>query len=481
MPRENILFIDDESVICNASYLILKRAGYKVTTASNGEEGFQKLKTETFDLVMTDINMPKMDGISLIKKIRREISTDLPIVVITGHKVIDIAIESMKHGTQGFVTKPFTPQELTGAVEDALRKSGIIRENIRLKAILPLFEVNKRLLSEFNIERLFEIIVEETSRHTGAERASLMLMEDDGHLTRKAFIGNYGEPVRIRLGEGIAGLTAKKREPILLDERIELDPTLKEMMKNPEIMSALSVPIISKGKLLGVLNLAKLKETEPFSMSDMDMVAILCGQVGIAIENARLYENIESSYIGIIATLASTIEARDPYTAGHAIRMAEFSRSIAAELGISGRKMETIYRAALLHDIGKIGIPDHILLKNDKLTDEEFQIMKEHPEIGGKILDNMEGFSEVAFIVRHHHDRFDGNGYPRGLKGEEIPIGARIIALADAFEAMTSDRPYRKALPVTYAVEELKRMADIQFDPAIVDIFLKILKKQIAA
>lgn len=480
MSKEHVLIIDDEAVILDAAAEILNRSGYKVTTANDGEDGYGKVKQDSFDLVITDIKMPKLGGMAMIQKIREEISTETPIIVITGHGTIDIAIESLKQGTQGFLMKPFTPKELVETVTDALRKSHIAKENIKLKALLPLFEVNKRLLSELNIERLMDIIVGEASKYTGAERASLMLLnKDEGSLSLKASIGvaiDPAETVKIRSGEGIAGRVAENMTPLLLDERMDLDPALQDMMNKREIRSALCMPIIIKGELLGVLNLAKVTEGRPFTHSDMEMVSVLCGQAGIAIENARLYEKVEGSYIGIIATLASTIEARDPNTAGHAIRMAEYCRSIAVELGISDHVVETVYRAALLHDIGKIGIPDHILLKLSSLTDDEYRIMKGHPDIGVKILEGIEDFMEVGSIIRHHHEYYDGNGYPSGLSGEDIPLGSRIIAVADAFEAMTTTmRPYRKAVQPAEAVEELTRMSGIQFDPKVVKAFVTVL------
>lgn len=514
MPKENILIIDDEAVILSASSEILKRADYRVAVARDANEGYERLKQEPFELIITDIKMPGMSGIELIKKIRHEVSIDLPIMVITGHGTIDIAIESLRYGAMGFVMKPFTPMEFLDSVKDVLRKSGIIKENLKLKTLIPIFEVNKRLLSELNIERLFQIIVEEAVKHTGSERTSLMLVEGDKTLRMKTSMGmeisdkerpvNHvpraeargslkqeifdtplhprseermkGSWVKVRFGEGIAGLVAERMEPILLDGRQE-HPCLKDAIKKDGISSALSVPIISKGTLLGVMNLTKIADAKPFTNSDMEVISILCGQAAIAIENARLYQRLEDSYVGIIATLASTIEARDPYTAGHANRMAEYSCSTAEELGVSDADREIIKRAALLHDIGKIGIPDHILLKTTRLLKDEFQVMKEHPEIGGRILDNMSGFDDVAVIVRYHHARFDGNGYPGGLIGKDIPLGARIITVTDAFEAMTSVRPYRKAIPPNEAVEEIRKMEGTQFDPDVVEAFIRVLTR----
>ena len=478
MPKKNILIVDDEPVILNASSEILKRAGYNVITVSSGEDGYEQLKAGEFDVVITDIKMSGMGGMTLIKKIREDVSADIPIIVITGHGTIDTAIESMKHGAQGFILKPFTPHELKSSVEDVIKKSDIIKENLRLKAFLPLFEVNKKLLSELDINRLLKSIVEESSRYTSCDRASLMLLGDDGSLVLKASIGlevDSDTALRIKIGEGIAGWVAENREPLLLNEDSDIPRNLKDMMKSHEIRSALCIPIIIKEELQGVLNLSKTTGSQPFTHSDMELASVLCGQAAIALENSRLYGRVQDVYIGIIATLASAIEARDPYTAGHAIRMAEYSKSIAVRMGVSGREIETIYRAGILHDIGKIGIPDHILLKKGSLNEDEVRIMRDHPEIGGKILDKMDGLGDVASIVRQHHTYFDGSSSLNNAKGKEILLGARIIAVADAFEAMTSVRPYKKAISVLDAAKELKKMSGIQFDPEVVNAFVDIL------
>ncbi|HHL40749.1 MAG TPA: response regulator [Deltaproteobacteria bacterium] len=478
MAREKILVVDDDLSVGETIKRMLSAAGYRVAVEGDGDKGLERFADESFDLVLTDIMMPAMSGLEFINRLRRDVSTDLPVVVITAHTSFETAVELIRHGAQGFVTKPFTRKELLSTVEEVLRKSAVVKENIKLKGLLPIFEVNKRLLVEHDIDRLLDMVVEESARYTGAELASIMLLDDDGSLMMKAYrtrrsgAGGLDDgSLKVMAGEGFVGRVAEQKEPVVLDSRTETDPQLKEMMRKRNIRSALCLPIVMKDVSLGVLNLINFKRDHPFSHSDLEIATVLCGQAAIAIENARLYKRLSGTYMGIIATLASTIEARDPHTGGHAARMVRYSEAIAREMGVSGRELETIRRAALLHDIGKIGIPDGVLLKKGTFTDEDFAVIKEHPEIGGRILNNMEGLEEVALLVNYHHEHYNGRGYPHGVGGDAIPLGARIIAVADAFEVMTSARPYRRAVSESDAVAELRRMSGTQFDPKVVEAF----------
>ena len=177
--------------------------------------------------------------------------------------------------------------------------------------------------------------------------------------------------------------------------------------------------------------------------------------------------------IAMAVTLVSLIDLRDRYTGSHSSRVANYSRDIAMQLGLSDTETDSIVLAASLHDIGKIGVPDHVLLKPGKLTDEEFDWIKRHPEYGWMALRNVEGFEQESLMVLHHHERLDGRGYPAGLRGSEIPLGARIIAVADSFDALTTDRPYRPGRGQLAALQEIKRCAGTQFDPAVVDAFVR--------
>lgn len=190
------------------------------------------------------------------------------------------------------------------------------------------------------------------------------------------------------------------------------------------------------------------------------------------------YDKLESAYMETIEILRFTVEAKDAYTRGHSDRVSAYSVLIGEALGLSEEDIKTLRIGGLFHDIGKIGIPDSILLKTDKLDDEEYSEIKNHPAIGAHILSNATIFKDIIPIVKHHHERFDGHGYPGKLKGEEIPYLARIATVADSFDAMTSKRSYRDSLPIDVVKEEIKKNSGTQFDPEIAEVFLKILDEQ---
>jgi len=192
-------------------------------------------------------------------------------------------------------------------------------------------------------------------------------------------------------------------------------------------------------------------------------------------ELSHTYERLEKAYLDSVETLRFTVEARDPYTRGHSDRVSEYSVLIGKKIGLSDDEIKTLQVGGLFHDIGKIGIPDNILLKEAKLTDDEYSEIKNHPSIGAHILCNAEVFKEIIPIVKHHHERYDGNGYPSKLKGTDIPYLARIASIADTFDAMTSKRTYRNALPLDIVKAEIEKCSGTQFDPELAKVFLEIL------
>ena len=239
----------------------------------------------------------------------------------------------------------------------------------------------------------------------------------------------------------------------------------------------LAVPLIVKKQAIGVLYLynklaSKISPFTEFASEELRLISSFTHQIAIAIENHRLYADIHNIFLDYIKSIAAALDARDTYTHGHSRRVAEFSIGIGKELGLSEGELEFLELSATIHDIGKIGISESVLQKPGKLTDEEFKIIKSHVVKGSKILEPMSRLRVLMPGVRHHHERYDGRGYPDGLKGDEIHLVARIISVADTYDAMTSSRVYRKSLPKEIAFEEIEKGAGTQFDPKLATLFV---------
>jgi len=481
MRKEKILIIDDEDFILQLSSDILKKSEYNVETASDGRQGIKLLESDRFDLILTDIKMPNINGLDVIRHVRVN-NKEIPIIVITGHGTLDIAIDSLRLGAQGFILKPFTPAELRTAVTEALEKTRLLNENIRMRALMPLFELGKQIIGEVDTKILFKLLVDTTVKETRADRVCLALLDNetgslrikDAYGASPDFINKFENVYSKELSE----LIFKDLKPFLISPDAQLPPELEKAVKIEDIAYGIFVPLTTRGKITGLISVCRTSKDRPFTSSDIELVSVLGGQAAAAIENAHLYEKLEQSYLSMMVALSCVVEARDLYTDKHMKDIAEYSVDIANKMGLPEDDIENIRKAALLHDLGKISIPDHILMKPDKLSEEEIEIIKKHPENGAKIIEPVEPLRHARDIIKYHQECYDGSGYPDGLKGETIPLGARIIAVADAFGAMTTDRPYREALSIEEAVKELKRCSGTQFDPDIVKIFLSLLMEK---
>jgi len=259
------------------------------------------------------------------------------------------------------------------------------------------------------------------------------------------------------------------------DPRWKRDPKHEATLLSGQANSALVVPLVVGEKTLGVLGVVNKVSTPAFTESDQSLLTTLAGQVAVAIENARLYEDVRGLSIVTIRSLATAIDARDPYTRGHSEGVTHLAVQVARELGWGGADLEMLGFAALLHDVGKIGIPDAILHKVEPLTLDERNIIRLHPYYSAQIVKPVESLKHIVPWVYHHHERWKGGGYPDGLTGEEIPLASRIIAVADTYNAMTTDRPYRKGQTHEQAVAELQEHAGTQFDPQVVEAFLRVV------
>lgn len=481
MQKENVLIIDDEEFILQLSRDILIKSHYNVKTASDGKEGINLLESDKFDLILTDIKMPNINGLDVIRHVRVT-NKEIPIIVITGHGTLDIAIDSLRLGAQGFILKPFTPAELRNAVSEALEKTRLLSENIRMRTLMPLFEVSKEIIGEVDPKRLLKLIVDIAVKETRADKVCLALIDDaTGKLNVKEFYGlspNFVRDFENIYSANIAGLIFKDKKPFLITPGVRLPHEFEKVREIEGVSSGVYVPLTIRGNIIGLLCISRTGTEYPFTPSEVELASVLSGQAAAAIENARLYEKLEQSYLSVMVALSCVVEARDLYTDKHMKDIAEYSVEIANKLGLSDNDIENIRKAALLHDIGKISVPDHILMKPGKLSEEEMEVIKKHPTNGAKIIEPVEPLKHATKIIKHHQECYNGTGYPEGLRGKDIPLGARIIAVADAFGAMTTNRPYRRALSIGDAVKELKKCAGIQFDPHLVEIFISILEEK---
>ncbi len=320
----SVLIVDDEQSLTTVLSKVLATDGHKCQVASNGKEALALMQENDFDIVVTDITMPEMTGIELLKLVKKR-DTEIQVIVITGHPDVDFAVEAIRSQVDDYLIKPFEMGQLRHAVYRALEHRALLQEN--------------RLYRE------------------------------------------------------------------------------------------------------------------------------------------HLEERVDRYFRDGLRALAAAIEARDRYTGGHLDRVSKYALATGTELGLGEKSMWSLWLGSLFHDVGKLAIPDAILNKPGPLTEEEYEEMKRHPELGVEIIQRISFLLPAAMAILHHQERWDGNGYPGGLQGERISIEGRILAVADAFDAMLTDRPYRKALTEDYAVGELERCAGSQFDPGVVEAFMRAMGK----
>lgn len=358
------------------------------------------------------------------------------------------------------------------------RSSSIIKEHL-----LKLLEFSKLINSTLDMSEIRERAIQACIELVNCEAGSLLLYDEekeelyfDVAIGDKAF---HIKTIRLRVGQGLAGWVALHKTPLIIND-VQNDPRFfKDADKKSGFTTRtmICLPVMSKDKLLGVLQAINKKEGL-FDEYDLELLQALGSQIAISIENAKLYDELKDTLYAIILALADTIEKRDPYTGGHTQRVMEYSLMIGYALGLNKEELEKLKLSAVLHDIGKIGIRDAILLKESKLTEEEFKIIQNHTIYGAEILSHIKQLRDVIPGVVYHHEKYDGTGYPYGLKGEEIPLIAQIIAVADTYDAMTTDRPYRKGLSKEVALAELERWAGKQFSPEVVKAFTQIMRAQ---
>lgn len=472
--KKHILIVDDESSICEILGQFLSRE-YVVSTAETGEQALEILQHTAIDLVISDIKMPGMSGVDLLKQIK-EINNGMPVLMTTGFPTLDSAIDALKLGAYDYLTKPFHLEEIGEKVRRAFLSIKLQQENLLFSKLVSLHEVTKVLTATLDIVDLYRKFLDFSVGMIKADGGALLLIDAADKLAIIEVAGARFAPQYWldRVFSAVSRLVIRNPEPLLLSRGAA--PSREELPPLPEDLSSfLSFPLKTASRTIGVLNLVRRDGREPFTSLDLEIINVLASQASIAIENVRLYHNIRDNYLKTIRAFALAVEAKDEYTHGHSENVMKYTVVLAKHLGLPDHELELVKYAGLLHDIGKIGITETILNKTGKLTTQEFEEIKKHPELGARIIADVPFLKSLVPMVRHHHEFFNGGGYPTGIAGTDIPFGARILSVADAFEAMTSDRPYRKSLSQEVAFDIVRQERGRQFDPQIADAFLEIM------
>lgn len=340
------------------------------------------------------------------------------------------------------------------------------------------YEVSKSMGSTPRLTQMLEQVIQLTQDTLNADAASILLFKDHSDdLYFAAISGPVDEELKqmnVSSKSGIAGQVLRTGKPMIVndvDRSVVFQKTIDETT-GFRTRSMVCAPLIVNGRTLGVIEVLNKNDGSDFGAPDLEVVATVANEAAMAIENTTLHQTVLDAYKTTIAALAAAIDAKDPYTRGHSTRVMEYTLSAAATLPFSPEEMETLEYAGILHDVGKIAIDSSILTKPGGLTSEEWNKVREHPAVGAGILQEIPFLKDASELVLCHHERYDGKGYPRGIKGKDIPLGARLLAVADSFDSMTTDRSYQTAKTVEKAMEELVECSGSQFCPVAVEAFI---------
>ncbi len=449
---ERILVIDDDIVNLKIAEHVLEK-DYNVTCAKSGMEGIDILKSNDIDLVLLDLYMPEMNGMDVLAKIREDASISaVKVVILTSSGMKTDVTEAIRLGALDFIKKPFFPTEFLDRIKKVL--------NIAKKDNILVVDDDKMNLAI--VHKMLGIRYDVTCVSSGMDAISYL---------------NNNVPDMILLDlhmpemNGLEVLEKIREQDNLSDIPVVFLTADNDRKTEIDIFKAGAMDFIQKPFIAEVViqRISRILELYHYQKSLQQEVDRKTAELR---ESNRKVTNVLSQ---MIMALGSAIDAKDAYTNGHSERVARYSGELARRMGKSTQEINDIYYIGLLHDIGKIGIPDYIINKAGKLTEEEYELIKNHPNIGADILSSITEMPGISFGAHWHHERFDGKGYPDGLAGEDIPEVARIICVADAYDTMTSKRVYRDILPQKVARDEILKGRGTQFDPVIADYMLEMI------
>lgn len=446
-PR--ILVVDDSSAMRSALVRTLRSLNPVLDQAENGEVGLEKACRNTYDLIITDVDMPLMDGFTLCSALKSNPQINgIPVIILSSHDKDSDIERGFEVGASAYVSKTNAQQQLPHVVESLLQKASLLK---------------KRLVLVVDDSKIIVSIIKKGLEKEGFN----VLTADNGKVALEIFKEHTPDLI-------ISDLNMPVMDGLTLCRTLRINPSFS------------SIPFVAMSSESDRFRMRQLLQSgaatyivKPFNVDQLIIMVekLLSDHFQLILKERERLETERHAMLGSISSLVQALEARDQYTRGHSEAVSEIAIELAKKMSVGQDELEDIAIAARLHDVGKIGVRDDVLLKPGKLTDAEFAMIKRHPVVGAKILKPIQSLEKAIPIVMSHHERFDGKGYPEGLIGENIPFWARVTAVADTYHALTSDRPYRNGLPQGKALQIISDARETQLCPDCVDLFLSWVPK----
>lgn len=480
-----ILLVDDSPEIIQLLSDFLSPYNCELHKASRGAEALALLSEAPVEVAILDIKLPDIDGIALLDEIRLR-DPAVGVVMITGYNDPDMIIEAMKKGASDFLIKPFSIDKLLLSIMRVLKQRELLLErntalsdledkrkiellNRQLQTKIAQLTKMYHISNKFNSLNVFEDIYEKTillvHEVLNADMAGYYIVDHESN-----------ELILYKTRTNKSGMTAEHKVPLGPGLLEDIKQGKRHFVNANKAYSSLVI----KGECVGVVMMGCSTNGHPkknyFSQDDVYFLKFIADKASMQIENRMLYESLFEGVLDTLTSLIVAVNRRDMYTEDHCKRVADMCLALADRLGASDYQRDEVRVVAPIHDVGKVGIPDSILLKPSELSESEYALMKNHSVFGEEIINRFDILSNEAKITRHHHERYDGMGYPDGLSGEEIPYCSRLIAICDTYDAMITDRPYRKGMAARGAVEEIRQCRGRQFDPDMTDAFLEMIR-----
>jgi len=470
--KPTLLAVDSRTEVLDKVKSTLSGESINLLTSTGYDSALDLLSSHEVHLVLTDIFAGSHKLKDFLNNARQR-NPDLSITLMTDQSnPHEIATLLEKEGFD-YLEKPFSPLSLKSVVRRAIQRYQLHRHNSELQKLVSLYQVSETVDSTILEHELQDQILELALKFSGADIATVYLWDSRTNSFSLAACRDSSNSFHSQLTHPSSGPTVVYLRPQIISVPDEIARAYP-LTKKAKIASLISFPLLVKDKVIGFLYLARYVPRECFTTDDIQPLSILAAKAAIWLETSRLYQHLELAYLDTIKALANAVEARDVYTRGHTERVCYIAEALAHQLGWDLQQMNQIKMGSILHDIGKIGVPDRILNKPNSLTTDEFEVMKKHPQMGAKMLEGINFLEPALPYILYHHERFDGKGYPFGLKGEDIPLEGRLMAVVDTFDAITSDRPYRKNRGFTTAIQELREHSGTQFDPAMADALIEL-------